>query len=415
MRPQKSPVESLVFLPKATDVADRTARFRQAIAALGQDVRVDGPPLLDGVSSGALVRAVQVSLEAGLVDDLDWIAPSAAAVALYELSSALPPGRERREIGRRVFARLYEGNASTFAAVATRMALGAGRPLEAATLRARIGLVFNLATGSSVNADPLALVLVSRRELFERWVAKASTGPLPVRRLSARLLERAAREAVRRAHLGDPHPAELLGGPDIKPTFDRLLADREPLVWRHAASARGVLSAVHHNLREDIELGLDVDLSPTEWRRAAVSLVACVSTDVSTSLTRCEKLLDSEILEHDPGLVATLVWGLPVVIETEPEAAIELLDRLSLYPRLDVAEAISSLLCDVANPEFAMEVAERMRSGVLESAASADPTMHAVFEDTLRGLDRNRSHGGVHAAIMRALESYESMGARAAY
>jgi eukaryotic-like serine/threonine-protein kinase len=415
MRTRQSPIESLVLLPRLADPADRRARWRQAVTALGRELRVDGPPPLDGVPAEDLVRTAQTALETNLVDDLDWIAPGSAAVALYELSSALPPGKERREIGRRVFARLYQGDAATFAAVATRMALGAGRTLEAATLRARIGLVFNLPTGSSVNADPLALVLVSRRELFERWIAKASTGPLPVRRLSARLYERAAREAVRRANQGDPHPAELLGGPEVKPIFDRLLADREPLVWRHAASARGLLSSVLHNLREDIDLGLDVDLSPTEWRRAAVSLVACVSTDVSTSLSRCERLLDSEILERDPGLASTLVWGLPVVVETEPEAAIELLDRLSLYPRLDVAEAISALLCDVANPEFAVEAAERMRSGVMESSTSADPTMHAVIEDTLRGLDRSRSHGGVHAAVKRALESYESMGARVAY
>src|SRR6185369_13310297 len=123
-----------------------------------------------------------------------------AAIALYELSSALPPGKERREIGRRVFARLYEGDAATFAAVATRMALGSGRPFEVPTLRARIGLVFDLPIGTSVNADPLALVLVSRRELFERWIVKAATGPLPARRLAARLFERAAREAVRRAN-----------------------------------------------------------------------------------------------------------------------------------------------------------------------------------------------------------------------
>src|SRR5689334_9125702 len=318
MRGRQSPIESLVLLPRLADPADRRARWRQAVTALGRELRVDGPPPLDGVPAEDLVRTAQTALETNLVDDLDWIAPGSAAVALYELSSALPPGKERREIGRRVFARLYQGDAATFAAVATRMALGAGRTLEAATLRARIGLVFNLPTGSSVNADPLALVLVSRRELFERWIAKASVGPLPARRLSARLYERAAREAVRRANQGDPHPAELLGGPEVKPTFDRLLADREPLVWRHAASARGVLSSVLHNLREDIDIGLDVDLSPTEWRRAAVSLVACVSTDVSSSLARCERLLDSEILQRDPGLASTLVWGLPVVVETEP-------------------------------------------------------------------------------------------------
>src|SRR5437762_990593 len=103
-------------------------------------------------------------------------------------------------------------------------------------------------------------------------------------------------------------------------------------------------------------------------------------------MSRCEKLLSGPILKWFPGLASTLVWGLPVVIEAEPEAAVELLDRLSLLPRLDVAEAISALLCDVSNSEFAAEAAARVRSGVMEGAASADPTMQAVFEDTLRGL-----------------------------
>src|SRR5689334_5904134 len=173
MRVRQSPVESLVMLPHLADPADRSTRFRQAVAALGQELRVDGPPALDGVPVEDLVNASRVALEAGLVDDLDWIAPGPAAIALYELSTALPLGKERREIARRVFARLYEGDAATFSAVATRMALGSGRPFEVPTLRARIGLVFDLPIGTSVNADPLALVLVSRRELFERWMAKA--------------------------------------------------------------------------------------------------------------------------------------------------------------------------------------------------------------------------------------------------
>jgi hypothetical protein len=415
MRARQSPVESLVMLPQLGDPVDRRARWRQAVAALGQEVRIDGPPPLDGVSVQDLVRSAQVALETGLVDDLDWIAPGAAALALYELSSALAPGRERREIGRRVFARLYEGNAATFATVATRMALGSGKPFEASTLRARIGLVFNLPIGSSVNADPLALVLASRRDLFERWISKAATGPLPARRLAARLFERAAREAVRRAHQGDAHPGEHLVGPAVKPVFDQLLADREPLVWRHAAMARGILSSAQPNLRVDIDLALDPNLTPTEWRRAAVSLVACIAADVSTAMQQCGKLLEGEILAKDPGLAATLVWGLPPVIEAEPEAALELLERLSLSGRADVAESMASLLSDVSNPEFGSDAANRMRELLLERAAAADASTRAVYEDTLRGLDRGRSTGPVHGAVRRALEAYESTGARAAY
>ncbi|HVU00500.1 MAG TPA: serine/threonine-protein kinase [Polyangiaceae bacterium] len=415
MRARQSPVESLVMLPKLPDPGDRSTRFRQAIAALGQDLRVDGPPLLDGVPAEDLVRASQIALATGLVDDLGWIAPGPAAIALYELSSALPPGKERREIARRVFARLYEGDATTFAAVATRMALGSSKPFEIPTLRARIGLVFDLPVGTRVNADPLALVLVSRRELFDRWMAKAATGPLPLRRLAARLFERAAREAVRRDAQGDPHPADLLQSPSVKLVFDRLLADREPLVWRHAASARGILAAVVPSLREDVDLALDPQLSPTEWRRAAVSLVAGISTDLSGGLSQFERFLEGEIVKRDPGLAATLVWGLPAVIEAEPETAQDLLDRLSFAARPDVAEAISALLTDVESRDFGVDAAQRIRTLVLQNAASVDPAMRSIFEDTLRGLNQSRTLGGVHAAVRRALDAYESQGARAAH
>ncbi|MCP6756493.1 hypothetical protein NL533_33200, partial [Klebsiella pneumoniae] len=84
------------------------------------------------------------------------------------------------------------------------------------TLRARVGLVFDLPIGCSVNADALALTLVTRRELRERWLDKARTSTLPVRRLAAKLLECAAREAVSRAHQGDLYPRDLLLGDPIR-------------------------------------------------------------------------------------------------------------------------------------------------------------------------------------------------------
>ncbi|MBM4362515.1 MAG: protein kinase, partial [Deltaproteobacteria bacterium] len=356
----------------------------------------------------------RLAIETGLVDDLGWIAEGPAAVALYELSAALPPGRERRELGRRVFARLYEGGAATFSAVATRMALGPGRPFEVPTLRARIGLVLNLPIGSTVNCDPLALAILSRRELLDRWISRSVAGALPARRLTARLFERAAREAVRRHHQGDPVPAELLTG-SLRPIFDRLLADREPLVWRHAAVARGLLLAVSQPLRDDVETALDPGLTPTEWRRAAVSTVASIATDVSAALISTHQLLTGDLAARDPGLAATLCWGLPPVIESEPEAAIDLLDRLSFTGRADVAEAMAALLSDVANPEYAAEAALRIRSLLIQKSASVDPALQAVYEDALRGLDSRRTLGGVHAAVRHALELYETTGARAAY
>lgn len=413
MRARQSPVESLVTLPALSDATERRARWRQAIAALGQEHRLGGPPILDGVTAQGLLLATRIALETGLVDDLEWISPGGAAVALYELSSNLPPGKERREIGRRVFARLYEGNAATFAAVATRMALGPVGPFEAATLRARIGLVFSLPVGSSVNQGPLALALISRQGLFDRWMRRAATGPLPSRRLAARVIERAAGEAVRRTGQGDPRPAELLSGPLLKPLLDRLLADREPLVWRHAACARGLLSGAIPSLREDIDLALDPNLSPTEWRRAAVSLVASIGTGLTSAVAQCERLLEGEIIEKDPGLAASIVWGLAPVVESEPELASELLDRVSVTGRIDVAEAILVLLSDVANPDFGNDAAALVKATLSEQ--DVDPAMQAIHDDTLSGLEHPRSLGSVHACVRRALEAYEASGARSAH
>ena len=251
MRPRPNPVEALVQLPRHEAVADRAASWRQAITALSQSAGV-GPPPLDGVEEVVLERAAHIALADGFVDDMGWILADRAAVALYELTAALPAGRARRELGRRVFARLYEGTGATFAAVAQRMALGSGKPLDNPTLRARVGLVLDLPIGSSVNADPLALTLVTRRELHQRWIEAPSTGALSARRLAAKLYEHAAREAMMRAQLGDPHALGLMRSDTIRPALERLLADREPLVWQHAAVARGLLAIVDSHAREEI-------------------------------------------------------------------------------------------------------------------------------------------------------------------
>ncbi len=81
--------------------------------------------------------------------------------------------------------------------------------------------------------------------------------PSPNDRLAAKLIEFAAREAVHRAHQGDTHALRQLLSSPVKPLYYTLLADREPLVWRHAAVARGLLAAVEPSLQEEIEAGLD--------------------------------------------------------------------------------------------------------------------------------------------------------------
>jgi eukaryotic-like serine/threonine-protein kinase len=398
-----------------TDEAERRASWRQAVAALGYGATSAGPPPLDGIAPEVLLRASQLALQTGLVDDLEFLAPGPAAVALYEISAALPLGRERRELGRRVFARLYEGTAATFATVAARMALSSGKPFEAATLRARVGLVFDLPIGCGVNPDALALTLVTRREMRERWLDKAKTGTLPARRLAAKLLEHAAREAVLRSQQGDQFPRDQLLTEPIRSIYEALLHDREPLVWRHAAVARGILSSIQPALREEIDVALDPNLSPTEWRRAGVSLVATLVSEPEHTLRALKSLLDGPVAKADPGMAATLVMGLPKVIEAEPDAAEALLDMLCTKRRPDVAEATAALFADLGSQSFGQRAAQVMKQTLTARTDAQSSVLRSVAERAVRLLDREQDEQNeVVGAVRRALLAYESKGARAA-
>ncbi|HEY6726324.1 MAG TPA: serine/threonine-protein kinase [Polyangiaceae bacterium] len=415
MRARPNPVEALVLLPRHDALADRAASWRQAITALSQSAGV-GPPPLDGVEEVVLERAAHIALADGLVDDMSWILPDRAAVALYELTAALPGGRARRELGRRVFARLYEGTASTFAAVAQRMTLGSGKPLNNPTLRARVGLVLDLPIGSPVNADALALSLVTRRELHDQWVGRPSMGALPARRLAAKLLERAAREAMTRAQQGDPHALRLIISDLVRPAFERLLSDREPLVWQHAAVARGLIATVDARVRGELENALDPALSPTEWRRAAVSAVAGLVGSAEDSLRDCYSILDGPLAEADPGIAASMVMGLPRVIEAEPDLAEELLLRLAATERPDVAEAVASLLSDLREPGFAADCARFLSGTLAGSVGGQSSILRGVAARSMRLLSSEHEDGtSIGAHVRRALNAFESEGATRAY
>jgi hypothetical protein len=416
MRGRPNPVEALATLVREQDDTERRANFRQAITALGQSSGASGPPPLDGIAPEVLSRVMGIALDSGLVDDLDWIAPGPAAVALYEITAALPQGKPRRDLGRRVFARVYDGTAGTFAAVAARMALSSGKALEAAQIRARISLLFDLPVGSSVNADALALTLVTRRELRERWLDRARSGTLPARRLAAKLIEYAAREAVVRAQQGDSYPKDLLLAEPVRGIFQALLADREPLVWRHAAVARGLLSAVDGGLREEIDSALDPNLSPTEWRRAAVSLVGTLPSDPDGAARACKRLIEGPIAEADPGIIATLVMGLPRAIEAEPDAAEAVLDVIAATRRPDVAEAVATLLSDLTSQSFGENAAKTLRKTLASRAQAQGSVLRGVAERTIRILDREQDEDTeLVGAVHRALRAYETKGARAAH
>jgi len=48
----------------------------------------------EGIATDALGLAVRAMLGDGLLGELDWLSPAAAAIALFELAQALPPGPE---------------------------------------------------------------------------------------------------------------------------------------------------------------------------------------------------------------------------------------------------------------------------------------------------------------------------------
>ena len=428
----------LVDLPAWSDRSVRQAVFRQSLAQLALAAQTDAPGPLDGRHPERLLHAVITAREDGFLDDLDFLAPEAASVGLYELASALPLGPERRDLGRRVLAQLFEGNARTFVAIATRMAATSSRALTGGGARARIAVSVHLPRWTDVPADALALALASRRDLARTWIGTPSTGSLPERRLAARMLERGAREIARRAQQGDPSGLRLLRhvsraaahrrhfdlfADPIAGAWHRLLSDRENLVWRHIAVARGLLAPVMPEIGEEVHDLLDPSLSATEWRRGATSLVASIATDPERAVPRVIELLRGPLLLRDPGIATAMIWGMGPAAEAEPEAAEEALDALVAASPISIAESLVDLRADLVAPGatavhggFGARAAEQCVEALGVSLASpeADEGLAALGRAIQVDLDAE-SPDGLRPAIARAVAAFVDEGARAAY
>ena len=363
--------------------------------------------------------AVRAALTDGLIDDLEWLSAEAAAVALYEIASVLPQGLEKREVGRRVAAYTYDGTADTFAAVGTRMALGSGKGLAGPPVRARVSLALELPSGVSSRVDALALALASRRDLVKEWIARPSRGSLPARRLAGRLIERAAGEAARLAAQGDEHAPRVFRGEALTKAYQDLLWDREPLVWKHGAVARGLLAGAMPELANEIETHLGPELSPTQWRRAATSLGASIGNDPARVIKRVHELLASKILEIDHGVASCLVSGLAHGAKVEPEAAEELLSAIVVREGSSIAEAFEegareepgwykSRPCLLLRRDLALHL--QLLS------VRADDGSASLAAELLRDLDPSaRPERPTRHGVEEALNAFASTGARRAF
>lgn len=379
----------------------------------------DGPGPLDGLRPEALATAVQAAMQSGLVDDLDWLARPAAGVALYKLAAVLPSGAEQRDLGRRVLARMLADSADSFTAIATAMARAGGKALSSRAIRARLALVCELPLAHAINDGPLALALVSRRELAREWVGVPSTTSLPSRRLAAKLLERAAREAARRAQLGDPHALRAFESDTVRDAWKRLLADRESLVWRYVAVARGLCAPWVPALKKEIEDGLAEGMTPTEWRRAATSLAAFGAIKPYEAVEMTAGVVERGLFTwEDPASASAFVWGLPRTIEAEPEAAAEMLNGVMTGTPPEIAEAIAELRFEYGPSEVlttaSARALDRLRRDKRKKLGQDDGA-DALFQEIARDLgETQREDPPIRDLVAQALDAYATDGAHAA-
>lgn len=418
MRDNSFYVSSLLELADAS-ASDRRALWRQAVAALSRVTLDGGPGPLEGLHPDVLVKGVNAALFDGLVDDLDWLSPAAAGVALYTLAAALPVGIEQRELGRRVLARMLAGDAETFTAIATSMAQSGGKGLSHPGVRARVALVTELPLAHGIADGPLALALVSRREFQRDWVTGPSTRSLPARRLVAKILERAAREAARRAQMGDAHALRVFLGDTVRTAYNRLLADRESLVWRYVAVARGLCAAWIPELKQQIQDSLAEGLSPTEWRRGAASLAAFATVRPDEALKITTAVVKRGFFTNeDPGSAAAFVWGIPRTIEAEPEIATKLLDLVLPVTSSEVAEAVAELPYEYG-PSKVVERAMSQASELLKRSdkpKGEDDGADALTREIARDLEPGpRDDQPVRALASSALDAFVTDGAAYAY
>ncbi|MGB8225038.1 MAG: serine/threonine-protein kinase [Polyangiales bacterium] len=374
------------------------------------------PVPLEGLDPDALLRSMEVAVEAGLVESLDWLSPPAAAAALYEVAAALPPSPIKRQLGRMVLQRLRKGDAATFVSVATQLALGSQRALSGQSIRARLALALSLPIGTVNNVDALALALISRQDSSRDWLRAPASGSLPSRRLAARLLERAAREAARRAAEGDDVGIRVFCTDAVREAWDRLLADRETLVWRHVASARGLLAASMPAFDEEVQRHLDPEFTITEWRRAAVSLASSIAIEPEEGIRRCRELLESVVFQQDHGIAAAMIAGLPRAAESHPVAVESLLDRLMRVGGLGTAEALAELLRERIRPGFAGDAAKKAETHLRRSIAgggSEDVGRAALMKALADELSGARATGEptLRDMMSDALETFANEGA----
>jgi hypothetical protein len=357
---------ALTTLDQIASADERKQTWRQGLAALVAAAEREPAPL-EGVAPEQLAAAVRRATVDGLLADLGWMAPAATATALLALAQALPPGPDRRELGRRVVAELHSGERDTFVQLAAALALSSPRALDGPAARARIEVAITAPLLGAGTVGSLALALASREELATTWLHRPSTGCLPDRRLAARLLAHAARAAVSRAAIGDLDGVRVLGGAEITASLTRLLGDREQLVWRFAAIARGLLAHAMPALADEIDRELEAGADASLVRRGATSAAAALERGGVALRWRSAILA---LGTASTGVAHAAMLGLPGLVAIDPRSADDLVAQLCLVGGLDTIEAYVGLRRDEGLR--GLPTADRAAREWIERALAAD-------------------------------------------
>jgi hypothetical protein len=410
--------EGLVLLDRLPQPEARRAAFRRGLASLALAARERQPVPLEGLDPAALLEAVRTAAADGLLDDLDWLSPASAAVALYEIANALPLGPERRELGRRVVHQLYEGSAETFVAVATSLALGTRRGPRGRAVRARLALALELDRAEAPGVEDLALSLISRSDLAREWLHGPARGNLPARRCAATLLERAALAATRLSAQGDETALRVFELDEIATLLRRLLEDRAPRVSAAAARARGILGVALGDLAAETRLDLDPSRDPATIRRGAISAAAAIAVDPSATRGVLE-LLRGPLVKSVPSIAGAIAQGLRRAIELEPEAGRLILVEVARRGGLEAFDALVDLGLASAGAAPLVEPLAIARERVLESieTRATDAGLIAWLESLERDLAPRDERGApnLRERVRGALQVFARKGAIAAH
>jgi hypothetical protein len=413
MRETRDYREGLILLHRLPSAA-RRATFRTSLASLAHAASARQPVPLEGLDPDALLAGIRAAMSESLLDDLDWLSTPSAAVALWEIANALPIGPERRDLGRRVVRHLHDGDAATFIAIATSLALGARKGLRGRGVRARLSLAFELPSTEAEGNETLALALISRSDLARDFLLGPARGNLPGRRFAATLLERASLAAARGAMQDQPEGLRVFAVDEIAATFRKLLADRAPRVHQPAARARGVLSTVLPDLALEVRRDLENERDTVARRRGLLSLAASIAVEAEPA----NEVLSILRGASDRGLFAAAAAGVRRAVEIEPSACRAIIEEVARGGGPDALDALIDVHLAVGNDVFPQAFAVA-RARVLEMLES--PTEDAGRIAWLEALARDLAPADDRAAptlrqrVRGALGTFASQGVMAAY